>query len=105
MDIKYIILGMFLVTYGTRFIVLKYFSTKKMHDVLKSALNYVPPVVLTAIIIPTVLFQNDYIFFNLKNNALIAGILTSIIAVKTKHLLSTIVLGMAIFWILKIFNN
>lgn len=102
MKIPIIILGMAIVTFGTRYLVMIYFSKVKMSPILKTALNFVPPVILTAIIIPILLLENGKLYLSINNIPLISGIITGLIAIKTKNLLTTILIGMAIFWGLKL---
>lgn len=65
---------------------------------LSQALGYVPPAVLTAIIVPALLMPSgQHIDISLNNNYLIAGVMAMLIAWFSKNLLATIVLGMAIF--------
>jgi branched-subunit amino acid transport protein len=98
MNYPLIIFGMAVVTFGTRYLVLVYFSQKKMSENLKSALNFVPPVILISIIAPSLLLHDGSLNISTSNLPLIAGIFTSIIAIKTKNLLSTIVFGMLFLW-------
>jgi len=100
-----IILGMMIVTFGTRYLVMMYFSKVEIPHRLKSALNFVPPVILTSIIVPTLLLTKGKFNFSISNLPLIAGILTSVIAIKTKSLLTTIIAGMLILWGLKFFTS
>ncbi len=93
-----LILGMALVTFAVRYPVLVLVSKIPLPDRVFRALRYVPPVVLAAIIAPAVLIPDGkQINLAPSNSALIAGIIAGVIAWRTKNLLLTIVLGMALF--------
>ena len=68
------------------------------------ALNYVPPVVLTAIIVPAVLFKHDRLLIGPTNDYLVAALVAGLVAWRSKNLLLTIVVGMlallAVRWLL-----
>ncbi len=59
------------------------------------ALNFVPPAVLSAIILPALLAPGDKLDISLGNARLIAGVLAALVAWRTKNVLLTIVVGMA----------
>jgi branched-subunit amino acid transport protein len=61
------------------------------------ALRYVPVAVLTAIVVPELLFREGNILISPANDQLVAGVITIFIAWRTKNLMLTIALGMAIF--------
>ncbi|MEI6896716.1 MAG: AzlD domain-containing protein [Psychromonas sp.] len=96
-----LILGMFIITFGIRFVMFAIAGKITFPDWLEMALKFVPPTVLTAIIVPAVVLPKGYIDVSLHNNYLIAGIVTVIIALQTKSLLKTISLGMTFFILLR----
>ena len=66
---------------------------------LVRALHYVPPAVLTAIIVPSVLLPaNSEINFNYTNAHLIGALAALGVSWFSKNLLLTILVGMLIFW-------
>lgn len=94
-----LILGMFVVTFGFRYPVLAFVSRIRLPHFIERALKYVPPAVLSAIIVPEILLPNGTNpDFSLNNPALIAGLVAVLISYKTKNLLLTIILGMAVFF-------
>lgn len=95
----FLIFGMFLVTFGVRYPVLAVLSKTPMPEPVFKALRYVPPVVLTAIIVPAVLLPEGEPHLNLDNAALVASLFAVFVARTSKNLLLTIVLGMAFFWL------
>lgn len=92
-----LIIGMTAVTFGVRYPVLAIFGRLNLSPTVMRALRYVPPAVLTAIIVPGVISPTGTPDLSLTNAYLIAGIASVGIAAYTRKLLPTIVIGMAIF--------
>lgn len=92
-----IIGGMAAVTLLIRYPILAVISRVRLPDSAIKALRFVPVAVLTAIIVPEMLAPADRIDLALSNAYLYAGILAAVIAWRTRNLLATIVIGMAIF--------
>lgn len=93
----WMVLGMMAVTFGVRYPVLALVSKLSLPQAVVDALKFIPPAVLTAIVVPAVLLPAGRVDFGLNNAYLIAGIAAAVISWRTKNLLLTIVLGMAIF--------
>ena len=94
-----IIFGMMVVTFGVRYPVLAIVGRVDLPEPVLRALKYVPVAVLTAIIAPAVLIQEDKIDLMPDNAYLIGAIVAIIVSWRTKNLLATIVIGMAVFLI------
>ena len=94
-----LILGMAVVTFATRYPVLAVLSKRQLPETFKLALEFVPPVVLTAIIVPEVLAPQGVVWLALSNNALAASLAAILISWRTKNLLATILGGMAVYWL------
>jgi branched-subunit amino acid transport protein len=94
-----VILGMMLVTFLPRYGVLALLGRIEMPKPIFRALRFVPPAVLSAIILPALVLKDDQMYIALDNSYLVAGIFSGIIAWRTRNLLLTIVLGMAAFLI------
>lgn len=92
-----LILGMTLVTFGVRYPLLAVLGRMSLPDLARRALRYVPVAVLTAIVVPELLFREGKILISPANAQLVAGIITIGIAWRTKNLLLVIILGMGIF--------
>ncbi|MBN1427738.1 MAG: AzlD domain-containing protein [Anaerolineae bacterium] len=93
-----LIVGMVAATFLVRYPVLALLGKVSMPEPVLRALRYVPPAVLTAIIVPEVLMPGGQI--KIANNAyLIAAIVAMLISWRTKSLLLTIILGMATLWL------
>ena len=95
------IVGMMAVTFGVRYPVLALVSRLSLPPAVLDALKFIPPAVLTAIVVPAVLMPDGQVSCGLDvrfdNAYLVAGVAAAVISWRTKNLLLTIVLGMAIF--------
>ena len=94
-----IILGMMTVTVLPRYGVLALLGRVELPKPVFRALKFVPPAVLSAIILPALLLKDDKLYIALDNSYLVAGIFSGVVAWRTRNLLLTIVLGMAAFLI------
>lgn len=91
------IVGMMLVTFGVRYPVLALMSRVTLPPTLIEALKFIPPAVLSAIIVPAVFMPNGQFDVSPGNSYLVAGMVAAALAWRTKNLLLTIVAGMAFF--------
>lgn len=66
---------------------------------LNRALRYVPPAVLTAIIVPEIVRPGGVFDLSAGNGRIAAGIVAAVIAWRTKNALLTVGAGMVILWI------
>ena len=96
-----LILGMFIITFSIRFLMFAFAGKISFPEWLAKSLKFVPPAVLTAIIIPAVIMSSGVIDISFTNNYLIAALFSFVIALVTKNLLKTIGLGMIFFLILQ----
>jgi branched-subunit amino acid transport protein len=95
-----LLLGMFLVTFGVRYPVLALVRVIQLPQTLQQALRYVPPAVLTAIVVPAVLIPaKNGIDLSRTNATLFASIISVLVAWRTKNLLLTIISGMGTLWL------
>lgn len=98
--------GMAGVTFLIRYSLLPLSSRIHFSQGLQRALGYVPPAVLTAIIVPAVMMPdgND-LQVSWSNPYLVGAVLTAVIGLVGKNLLVTICGGMGVFmcwqWVLK----
>ena len=89
---------MFLVTFGIRYALLPLSGRFTFSNAMHRALRYVPPAVLTAIIVPAALMPDGKTLqLSLANAYLVGAAATVIIGKLSKNLLVTIVGGMAWF--------
>ena len=95
-----LITGMAVVTYLIRIIIFPISKRVTFPDLLQRALSYVPPVVLTAIIVPAVLIPDGAtLFIHWRNPYLAGAAVAALIGWFTRNLLLTILFGMAGFWL------
>ncbi|MEO0755966.1 MAG: AzlD domain-containing protein [Cyanobacteria bacterium J06648_16] len=92
-----LVLGMAAVTFGIRYTLIALSGRIRLSPSLTQALRFVPPTVLTAIVVPAVLFPNGTLWVSAENARLVGAIATLLIAFWQKNLLLTIVVGMAFF--------
>lgn len=96
-----LILGMTAITFTIRFVMFALAGKMTFPNWLELALKFVPPTVLTAIIIPSVVMPLGYVDFSLSNSYLLAAIFSVAVAIYSKSLLKTITMGMTLFLILQ----
>jgi branched-subunit amino acid transport protein len=87
-------------TYGTRLSFILLFGRRDIPAVVRRALRYVPPAVLTAIIFPELLLPAGEFDLSLSNERLIAGLIAALVAWRSKNVLLTIIAGMAVLVLL-----
>ena len=95
------LLAMGLVTYAIRLSLIGVLGDWQAPPFVTRALRFVPPAVLSAIILPELLWPNDTLDLSLTNARLLAGLLAGLVAWRTKNVLATIAVGMAALWILQ----
>jgi branched-subunit amino acid transport protein len=94
------ILGMALVTYATRVIMLLALRGE-VAPWLQRWLGYVPVAVFTTLILPPLLFSGDERPTLILGPALPAGVVGALVAWRTGNILLTIAAGLATFWLLR----
>jgi branched-subunit amino acid transport protein len=108
METLWLIAGMALVTFSIRYILIPLSGRIRFSNRMQRALGYVPPAVLTAIIVPAALFPNGQALnISWTNPYCVGAVITALIGWFSKNLLITIVGGMACFalwqWVLTLF--
>lgn len=98
MNTVFLILGMFLVTFGVRYPPLALVGRLQLRDEIVRGLRYVPVAVLTAITVPYMLYRDGALTLSLQNSYLVGGIVAIAISYWTKNLLVTIGLGLMLFF-------
>jgi branched-subunit amino acid transport protein len=106
METFFLIAGMALVTFSIRYVLLPLSGRFRFSNGMQKALGYVPPSVLTAIIVPAVLIPDGRtLSVSWTNPYCVGTVATILIGGFSKNLLTTIVGGMACFtlwqWLLK----
>lgn len=91
-----------LVTFGMRLSFIYLFGHINVPDILRRTLRFVPPAVLSAIILPQLFMPSGYLDFNLTNHRLQAGAFAILVAGLTKNTLLTILAGMVALLLLQL---
>ncbi|MEP3351298.1 MAG: AzlD domain-containing protein [Marinomonas sp.] len=96
-----IILGMFVVTFGVRFVLFARAHKVVMPVFVERALKFVPVAVLTAIITPMVFMTESQVNISLNNPWLVGAFAAFAVGIWRQHQLLTIFVGVAVFFIAK----
>ena len=98
METFYTVFGMTLVTFGIRYVLLPLSGRITFSPRMQRTLRYVPPAVLTAIIVPAAMLPDGKTLQISLNNAYFVGAVATVVIGKlSKNLLVTILGGMACF--------
>ena len=93
-----LIAGMAVVTFGIRYSMFAVAGKIEFPAGLVNALKYVPPAVLTAIVVPAVLMPGGgELDLSYTNAYLVGALVAGVVGWSGKNLLLTIVVGMAVF--------
>jgi branched-subunit amino acid transport protein len=95
-----IIVGMGIVTYAIRLSLIVLLGRLDVPPLVQRALRFVPPAVLSAIILPEVLRPGGALDISFGNDRLIAGVLAAGVAWRTRNVFLSIAVGMVALWIL-----
>ena len=98
------IVCMGLVTYAERASFIIFLGDKKFPPWLEEALRYVPPAVLSALVVPAFLYRDEILSVSLDNHRLIAGVIAGLFAWWSKNVIVTILTGMFCLWLLQYFS-
>lgn len=88
-------------TFALRLSFIYLFGKVDMPDWLRRALRFVPAAVLSALVFPALTYSNGALDLSLDNVRLLAGIGGALVAWKTRNVLWTIAVGMALLWFLQ----
>lgn len=84
-----------LITFGMRFVFIYLLGKFKVPEMMRKALRFVPPAVLSAIIVPELLIRSGQIDLSPLNFRMLAGVVAVLVAWRTRNTLLTILAGMA----------
>ncbi len=96
-------LGAGAVTFALRLSFIALLGRIRIPPSLGRALRFVPAAVLTAMVIPLLLYEDGALEVSLGNERLLAGLVAALIAWRTRNVLLTLGGGMATLWILQAF--
>ena len=95
------IAGVAAVTFALRISFIALLGRIEIPPFLESALRYVPAAVLTAVVIPLLLYADGSLELSLGNERLVAGVIAAVICWWTRSVPLTLVGGMATLWALQ----
>lgn len=87
-----------LLTFGIRLSFIALLGHVALPPVLTRALRFVPPAVLSAIVLPELVLRDGALDLDLANARLVAGALAALVAWRTRNVVLTIAVGMAALW-------
>jgi branched-subunit amino acid transport protein len=96
-----LIVGMGVVTYAIRLSLILLLGRLNVPPLVQRALRFVPPAVLSALIVPELLMPGGTLMVSLGNPRLLAGVLAGAVAWKSKNILLAIAVGMVALWTLQ----
>jgi len=100
-EIVWIILGMGLVTYLPRWFPLVFLSRRNLPVWVVEWLDLIPAAILSALLLPELVTSDTHRHMALWQPKLWVAIPTFIFALKTKSLGGTVIVGMALFWLVQ----
>lgn len=103
MTIWLTILAVGVLTYATRLSFILLLGQREISSRARQVLRFVPPAVLTALIFPQLLLPGGSFDLSLGNDRLLAGIVASAVAWRSKNVVATIVAGMVTLLLLQAF--
>jgi branched-subunit amino acid transport protein len=104
MNLWLVIIGMGVITYAIRLSMIVMSGQIQLGDHLQRALRFVPPAVLSAIILPEMVQPGGTLDVSLGNERLLAGLIAIVVAWYTKNMIWTVAIGMIALWILQAIN-
>ena len=90
-----VILGGMVATLGMRLLFILLIPQERLPGILRRSLHYVPPAVLSAILLPAVLQPEGFLDLSLRNLRLLASLVAALVAWRTRNTWLTILAGMA----------
>ncbi|MRR32127.1 AzlD domain-containing protein [bacterium] len=101
--IFFIILGMGLVTFIPRLLPVWLLSSRKLPAPITAWLSYVPPAVLAALTLPSLVLQKNELVLRWDNLYLIAAVPTILVAWKTRSFFGTVLTGILLVALMRWF--
>jgi branched chain amino acid efflux pump len=87
-----------LTTYAIRLSFIVLIGRREVPPLARRALRFIPPAVLTAILVPEILMPTGALDLSFSNERLLAGLAAALVAWKTKNAVLTVVVGMGVLW-------
>ena len=98
-----IIIGMGIVTYIPRWLPLFFLSRRRLPPWLVLWLDFIPAAILSALILPAILTTGSPRQLEWNRLDLWVAIPTLIFALRTRSLAGTVIIGMALYWLISTF--
>lgn len=92
-----IVIGMAVISFAIRYSLVAVSGRVQLSPPLLQALRFVPPAVLTAIVVPAVLMPEETLWLGWDNARLVGAIAALAVGLSRQNLLLTIVSGMGVF--------
>jgi len=90
------------INYAARLSFIAFFARREMSPLLAEALKHVPAAMLTAIVVPAVVFATPGVLdVGLGNPKVPAALAAGVVAWRWRNTLATIGIGMAVLWLMK----
>ena len=102
MNIWIVMIVLGLLTFATRLSFIALLERIKLPVTFQRALRFVPIAVLSAIIAPELGYSNNALALSPTNPRLLAGLVATLVAWRTKSVIWTILVGMLVFWLLQL---
>jgi branched-subunit amino acid transport protein len=102
MNIWLVMIALGLLTFLTRLSFIALLDRINLPVAFRRALRFVPIAALSAIIAPELGYYNNALALSPTNPRLLAGIVATIVAYRTKSVIWTILAGMSVFWLLRL---
>jgi len=90
-----------LITFGMRLSLIYLSGRFEIPETMRRALHYVPPAVLSAFIVPSLLMPSGRIDISFDNIRLLAGLIAIVAAWFSRSTLVTILVGMAALFVIQ----
>ncbi len=91
-----------LATFAMRLSFIYLFGRLTLPETLRRALRFVPPAVLSAIILPALVAPSGMLEISPSNERMLAGAVAMLVAWRTRSVLATILAGMLILAVLQL---
>lgn len=97
-----IILGMGAITFALRYSFIALSGRLELPPTLRRALRFVPAAVLSALVLPALVYSSGELFLSVANDRLVAGLTALVVAWRSKSILLTLLVGMVALWLLQL---
>ena len=91
-----------LLTFGMRLSFIYLLGRVRVPDAVARALRFVPPAVLSALVLPQLLMPSGQLDLGLANHRWLAGLIAILVAWRTRSILLTILAGMTALLLLQL---